>query len=64
MIPTREELDEIAPRHPVLLTRVCHHVHLANSAAFRAAKVAEDAPDPPRGGLRARRFGQAERFDL
>ncbi len=49
MIPTREELDEIAPRHPVLLTRVCHHVHLANSAAFRAAKVAEDAPDPPRG---------------
>ena len=48
-IPTREELDDVAPGHPVLLTRVCHHVRLANSAAFRAAKVAEDAPDPPRG---------------
>lgn len=50
-IPSREELDAVAPRHPVFLTRVCHHVHLANSAAFRAAGVAEDFPNPPKGAF-------------
>jgi predicted amidohydrolase YtcJ len=33
-MPTREDLDRISTEHPVLLTRNCHHVLVANSAAI------------------------------
>lgn len=48
--PTREELDAVTDRHPVLLTRVCYHSWLANSEAFRLAGVGENAVDPASGG--------------
>lgn len=48
--PTREELDAVTTRHPVLLTRVCYHSWLANTAAFRCAGVSEDVADPASGG--------------
>jgi len=48
-IPTIAELDEIAPNHPLFLTRTCYHTYLANHAAFQKAGLGEDAPDPADG---------------
>ncbi|MCJ7841456.1 amidohydrolase [Lederbergia sp. NSJ-179] len=47
-IPTLDELDQIR-EEPILLTRVCHHVVLANSAALAAGGISEDS-EPPAGG--------------
>ncbi len=55
--PTREELDEAAPEHPVFVTRTDLHMGVANSQALRLAGVREDEPDPP-GGMFQRRDGR------
>ncbi|MBD9596774.1 MULTISPECIES: amidohydrolase [unclassified Ensifer] len=47
--PTREELDRAVPDHPVLLTRACGHVAIANSLALSLADVAEAMPVPDGG---------------
>lgn len=47
-IPTIEELDAIR-MEPILLTRVCHHVVLANSAALAAGGITAESK-PPAGG--------------
>lgn len=47
--PTRADLDAIAPDHPVILIRMCHHIGAANSAALRLAGVTRDTPDPDDG---------------
>src|SRR5262245_1012434 len=47
--PTRADLDTIAPAHPVVLIRMCHHIGVANSAALRLAGVTRDTPDPGDG---------------
>lgn len=47
--PDRGLLDRAAPRHPVLLRRVCRHVAVVNSAALAAAGVHRDTPDPAGG---------------
>ncbi|MDQ3226634.1 MAG: amidohydrolase [Chloroflexota bacterium] len=47
--PTRADLDAIAPDHPVVLIRMCHHIGAANSAALRLAGVNRDTPDPGDG---------------
>ena len=57
--PTRQELDRIAPHQPVMLTRVCHHVQAVNTAAFEAAGISRETPDPPDGT-----FGRDERGEL
>jgi hypothetical protein len=48
--PTREDLDAVAPDHPVVLMRMCHHIGAANSAALRLANVSSVTTDPE-GGL-------------
>ena len=48
--PTREDLDAVAPDHPVVLMRMCHHIGAANSAALRMASVSSGTADPE-GGL-------------
>lgn len=48
--PTREDLDRVAPDHPVLLTRACGHVSIANSRALELAGITEATPVPD-GGL-------------
>ena len=48
---TRRELDEAAPENPVVLTRSCFHVLVANSAALEAAGIAADTPDPEGGKI-------------
>ncbi len=49
--PTAAELDGAAPDNPVLVTRTCGHMAVANSAAMRLAGVSPDAPDPEGGAL-------------
>ena len=47
--PTRWDIDEVAPEHPVVLVRVCSHVSVFNSNALQIAKIADDSPDEPGG---------------
>lgn len=48
-IPTIAELDEISDA-PIILTRICHHVLLANTSAFKAGGINE-AKQNPAGGI-------------
>jgi predicted amidohydrolase YtcJ len=47
--PTRHDLDRVAPRHPVVLTRTCGHIAAVNSEALRRAGIPLDASDPSGG---------------
>lgn len=47
---TRQELDEAAPNHPVIVYHRGGHIAFANSLAFQAAGVTARTPDPE-GGL-------------
>ena len=49
--PTRRDLDEAAPRHPVFVTRVDGHVSWANSLALERAGVTRATSDPAGGEL-------------
>ncbi|MDR2089762.1 MAG: amidohydrolase, partial [Clostridiales Family XIII bacterium] len=49
--PNRWDLDEAAPDHPVILTRVCAHISAHNSRSLAAAGVAEDAAAPQGGAF-------------
>lgn len=48
-LPTRQELDAVAPHHPVRLTRVCGHMVLANTAAIEQMGITS-ATSVPEGG--------------
>ena len=48
-IPTRADLDDVAPTHPVFLSRSDGHLALANSQALHQAGITADTPDPPEG---------------
>jgi predicted amidohydrolase YtcJ len=47
--PTRWELDEATPDHPVTVTTRGGHFCIANSKAFEVANVSKDTPDPAGG---------------
>ncbi|MCS1350034.1 amidohydrolase [Mechercharimyces sp. CAU 1602] len=47
--PSLQELDEVAPAHPLFLLRSCYHISLANTEAFRRAGIREGTPDPEEG---------------
>jgi predicted amidohydrolase YtcJ len=44
--PTRWDLDEVAPNHPVKLTHRTGHAHVLNSLALQAVNVSIETPDP------------------
>jgi predicted amidohydrolase YtcJ len=44
--PTRADLDKIAPGNPVFLTRADGHAAVANSTAFKLARIDKDTPNP------------------
>ncbi len=50
--PTREELDRLAPARPLALRRVCGHLAVANSAAWRELRPDGPDADPKTGRLR------------
>jgi hypothetical protein len=45
-LPTRAEIDDTVPEHPVLIRRFCGHVAVVNSAALAALGLADGAGDP------------------
>ncbi|MED4203742.1 amidohydrolase [Neobacillus mesonae] len=47
--PTREDLDAIAPDHPVCIKHISAHLAVANSKALQMARVSADQPDPAIG---------------
>ncbi len=47
--PTRRELDEAAPDHPVAIDGA--YAFSLNSAALRAAGITRETPDPPGGAI-------------
>lgn len=38
-MPTREDLDSVSTKHPILISRYCQHVHVANSLALKMAGI-------------------------
>lgn len=38
-LPTKEDLDDITMDHPVLISRYCMHVHVANSEALKISGI-------------------------
>ncbi len=48
---TRQQLDQMLPRRPLLLVDTSGHTLFANSAALAAAHVDASTPDPPRGQI-------------
>ena len=51
--PTSEELDQISADRPVMVVDSSGHLGSANAAAFKAAGITADTPDPT-GGMFAR----------
>ena len=51
VFPTRQDLDRIAPGHPVVLTRADGHASIANSAALRLANITRTTPAPAGGAI-------------
>ncbi len=49
--PTREDLDRISATRPLLITRVCGHAAVANSAAIALLSEAERGAGDPETGL-------------
>ena len=47
--PTREDLDRWVPNRPVVLTRTCGHIFVANSIALRLAGITRHSTDPVGG---------------
>ena len=49
--PTCQDLDRIAPEHPVFLRRKCGHAGWANSRALELAGINSETPGPPGGAI-------------
>ena len=48
-MPTRKDLDDVAPENPVILTDWSGHAIWANSKALQLANITRDTPDPDGG---------------
>jgi predicted amidohydrolase YtcJ len=48
-LPTRDELDELVPDRPALLTAYDGHTAWVNSRALALARIHRETPDPPNG---------------
>jgi predicted amidohydrolase YtcJ len=49
--PTRQELDSVAPNHPVALRHRSGHEAVANSLGLKLAGIDRDTPDPEGGTI-------------
>ena len=50
-LPTKQDLDDIAPDNPVFFQRVDGHIAWANSAAFKLANITKDTKNPQGGEI-------------
>jgi predicted amidohydrolase YtcJ len=60
--PCAKDLDDLAPNHPVMLTRCCGHSVWLNSLAMKMAGITREAVDAP--GARIERDGQGNPVGL
>ncbi len=58
--PTREDLDQAAPNHPVSLTRICGHASVVNTAALTLAGIDRNTANPPGGEIGHRADGEPD----
>jgi predicted amidohydrolase YtcJ len=49
--PTRQQLDVVSPKNPVLLTHISGHVAVANTIALQRAEIDKNTPNPPGGQI-------------
>src|SRR5712671_1277711 len=56
--PNKWELDDVAPKNPVLLTHVSGHVAVANSLALKLAELDKNSPNPPGGEFERNSAGE------
>ncbi|MCA9833602.1 MAG: amidohydrolase [Thermomicrobiales bacterium] len=49
--PNRHDLDAVAPDHPVIVMRTCHHIMAVNSLALKLAGIDANTPDPDDGTI-------------
>ena len=42
--PTREDLDQVCPEHPMVMVRACGHALVCNTKALEAAGITKDTP--------------------
>jgi len=56
--PTRQQLDAVALKNPVILVHVSGHVAVANSLALKIAEIDENTPNPPGGEIEHDALGQ------
>jgi len=47
--PSRWDIDEVSPDNPVVLTRTCGHLLVANSKALEIGGISKDTPQPVGG---------------
>src|SRR5690606_39221130 len=59
VFPTKEELDAIAPNHPIFLTAKSLHMAWVNSAALNLANITNDTPNPKDGAIERDASGHA-----
>jgi predicted amidohydrolase YtcJ len=41
---TRDDIDKISTRHPIILQRICGHINFCNSAALKSAGIYDSVP--------------------
>ncbi|SHN05488.1 amidohydrolase [Gracilibacillus kekensis] len=63
-IITKEELDEISPNHPIILTRICRHAVIVNSTALELAGITSETTDPQGGKIVRNRMGESTGYLL
>lgn len=49
--PSRQQLDVVSPKNPVILTHISGHVAVANSLALQLAGVTKSTPNPSGGEI-------------
>ncbi len=57
--PSRYDFDEVAPENPMVLTRTCGHLLVANSKALEIAGITKDTPNPIGGKIVRDKNGEA-----
>ncbi|WP_080874125.1 amidohydrolase [Oceanobacillus timonensis] len=50
-LPTKEELDAVAPHHPLFITRICEHAAVVNSKALAEIHYSSTIPLPDGGDI-------------
>lgn len=55
-MPTHNDLDAVAPAHPVFLLRSSLHLAVVNSLALELVQITEQTPEPPEGIIAPLKF--------